>query len=406
MPRTYHRLTEHAVRSAVAPGLYPDGAGLYLQITRGGSRSWIFRYGLNGRVRHMGLGRSDLVTLSQARKASAAAAALKARGIDPIDARKAERAALKPVRPEGPSFEGYADQYIEDRASSWRNDKHPQQWRSSMATYAYPVIGKLGVADVTTAHMLEILKPIWLSKPEMASRVRGRIERILAAAAVEGLRSAANVALWKGHLSEALPPRRAATHFDAMAYDDVPAFMEELRAKATVSAAALEFLILNASRTSEVLGARWSEVSENDRTWTVPAARMKMKKAHVVPLTPAALAVLEKMRPLRDEGDFIFPGMIRAAPLSTNSLLALLQRQLGRDCSVHGFRSSFRDWAGDCTNFPREVAEAALAHAVGDRTEAAYRRSTALAKRRELMSEWSLFCAGAKIIELKDIPAA
>jgi integrase len=359
----------------------------------------------------MGLGRVDDVTLSQARKAATAARALKARGLDPIEARIEEKRTevTSSHRSAAPStlFEEFAEQYIAARESAWKNEIHRHQWRQSLKDYAYPVIGKVDVADVSTAHMLQILEPIWLTIPETASRVRGRVERILAAAAVKGLRTASNVAIWRGHLSEALPSRPASKHFGAMPYAEVPAFMAELRAIDTVSAAAFEFLILNASRTNEVRLARWPEISEAQRTWTIPAERMKSGREHIVPLSDPALAVLAEMKDLRGEAtDLIFPGNSVSEPLSANTLLALLQNRLKRDCTTHGFRSAFRDWAGDETNFPRDIAEAALAHIVSDKTEAAYRRGTALAKRRELMAAWATFCAGADIIELKEIPAA
>jgi len=390
--------------------MYPDGGGLYLQVTKSGSRSWIFRYGLKGRTRDMGLGRVDDVTLSQARKAATAARALKAKGLDPIEARIQERRTEAPSSTRAaPStlFEEFAEEYIAAREGVWKNHIHRHQWRQSLKDYAYPIIGKIDVADVSTAHMLQILEPIWLTIPETASRVRGRIEHILAAAAVRGLRTASNVAVWRGHLSEALPPRLASKHFAAMPYAEVPAFMAELRAIDTVSAAAFEFLILNASRTNEVRLARWPEISEAQNTWTIPAERMKSGREHIVPLSAPALAVLAKMKDLRGGAtDLIFPGISGREPLSANTLLALLQNRLKRDCTTHGFRSAFRDWAGDETNFPRDVAEAALAHVVSDKTEAAYRRGTALAKRRELMAAWATFCAGAEIIELMEIPAA
>lgn len=399
MTRLINRLSEAQIRNAVQPGMYPDGAGLYLQVTEAGSRSWVFRYGIAGKTRYMGLGPLSDVSLSRARKAAAAARAARGQGLDPIEARRSETATCTPSKRPETHFQPFAEAYIASRQGTWKSEKHRAGWRQSLTAYVYPVIGAVDVADVSTEHMLKILEPIWQTIPEMASRVRGRVERILAAAAVKGIRTAPNVALWKGHLAEALPPRRPAKHFDAMPYAEIPAFMGELRALDTVAAAALQFLILNASRTGEVLGARWTEVSVPARTWTVPADRMKMGLTHVVPLSDDALAILEEMKPLRGQSDYIFPGMKFGATLSTNALLVVLKKSLKRSHTVHGFRSTFRDWAGDCTEFPREVAEAALAHVLSDKTERAYRRSTALAKRRELMAAWAIYCGRTEAIQ-------
>lgn len=409
MARLVNRLSDASAKSLVTPGMHADGGGLYLAISAARTKSWIYRFSLKGRVRDMGLGRLADVSLAQARRAAGEARALRNRGIDPIEDRKAALAAspgAQDTGPTSPKFEDFAEEFIAAREGTWKNEAHRRHWRQALEDYAFPVIGQVGVADVSTDDMLEILEPIWLKIPETANRVRSRIERILAAAAVKGLRSAANVAIWRGHLSEALPKRPPAKHFAAMPFEEVPAFLAELRAIDTVTAAALEFVILNAARTKEVLDATWAEISTDRSLWIIPGERMKSKRPHTVPLTDAGRAVLEKVEPLRGEGDYIFPGMRRGCPLSENSLLQLLQKRLKRNCTTHGFRSSFRDWAGDMSNAPREVAEAALAHAVGDETERAYRRSDALQKRSALMAEWARYCAGAEIIELKGIPAA
>jgi integrase len=299
-----------------------------------------------------------------------------------------------PKRRSSPTFEEVAESYMADRLKRLRSEIHRHQWRQTLQDYAYPIIGKMPVNEIETNDVLAVLKPIWESKCETAARLRGRIERILAHSTVVGHRSGANPATWRGHLQEALPARsevQPVKHFRAMDYQDVPAFMAELGQIDTVAAASLRFLVLCAARTGEVIGARWNEVDWNERTWTLPAVRAKTRRPHTVPLSTGALAILREMERLRScADDFIFPGQ-NGAGQSSMTLLVLLQRRMKRAASVHGFRSCFRDFCGDEAGIPRELAEAALAHAIKDATERAYRRKTAVERRRGVMQQWCDF---------------
>jgi integrase len=396
MARLIQQLTEAKIRTLTKIGFHPDGAGLYMQIRSGGARSWIYRFTLNGRTRDQGLGRLADVSLVKAREKASAARALVDDGIDPIEHTRAQ--AIIPAAPKrrsSPTFEEVAESYMADRLKRLRSEIHRHQWRQTLRDYAYPIIGAMGVDVVTTNDVLAVLKPIWESKCETAARLRGRIERILARATVEGYRSGANPATWRGHLQEALPPRsevQPVKHFRAMDYQDVPAFMAELGQIDTVAAASLRFLILTAARTGEVIGARWNEVDWNEKTWTVPAARAKTGRNHVVPLSTGAVAVLRGVEPLQGSGDdFIFPGR-KGAAQSCMTLLSLLQRRMKRAVTAHGFRSSFRDWCGDAAGVPRDLAEASLAHVIKDQVERAYRRKTAIERRRAVMQQWCDYC--------------
>ena len=332
MARTLYRLTDKILRNLAAPGYHADGGGLYAQVSRAGTKSWVYRFTLKGRSRDMGLGSVRSVSLAEARTKAAECRALLAKGIDPIEQGKAERK-TEPSSPTGPTFRTFAEQYMTARADTWRNAKHADQWRSTMATYVYPVIGDMPLAIIDTPDILRVLEPIWADKSETASRVRGRIERILAAASVRGYRPAANPATWVGHLREALPPKQKSTPFAALPYTRIPAFMEALRERDGVGAAALEFAILTAARSGEVRGARWPEVDEIARAWTVPAERMKAGRPHVVPLSDRALAVLDAMKPFRDlAGGFIFPGMKHGRPLSDMTLSASCARWATTAC--------------------------------------------------------------------------
>jgi integrase len=331
-------------------------------------------------------------------------------GIDPIEHTRAQAVVpAAPKRRSSPTFEEMAESYMADRLKHLRSEIHRHQWRQTLQDYAYPITGKMPVNEIGTNDVLAVLRPLWDSgRCETGARLRGRIERILARATVEGHRSGANPATWRGHLQEALPARSAAQpvkHFRAMDYQDVPVFMAELGQIDTVAAASLRFLVLVAARTNEVLGARWGEIDWNERTWTVPAARAKTKRNHVVPLSTGALAVLRGMEPLRGSADgFIFPGQ-KGAGQSSMTLLALLQRRMRRDASVHGFRSSFRDWCGDEGDVPRELAEAALAHTIRDAAERAYRRRTAVERRRTVMQSWCDYClpAPTEVVNIEEV---
>ncbi len=337
----------------------------------------------------MGLGGVSAVTLADARELAADARKVVAAGRNPIEERKAASAAKAQTL----TFGVFSSSLIDDIEGGFRNAKHRQQWRNTLTTYAAKLTS-LPVGSVTTAHVLEALQPIWLTKPETASRVRGRIERVLDAAKAKGLRSGENPARWRGHLDKLLPrqQRKAQEHHAVLPYDQVPAFVAELRAREAVSALMLEFVILTASRTGEVIGARWPEVDAKAKVWIVPADRMKAGKEHRVPLGPRALEILEIVEVLRTKGDYIFPAARKGHPMSNMAMLKLMQSRMERpDVTVHGFRSSCRDWAGECTTFPREVAEAALAHTVRNAVEQAYRRGDALEKRRQLLLAWESF---------------
>jgi len=365
MARLIRQLTEAKIRTLTKIGLHHDGAGLYLQIRPGGARSWVYRFRLNSKTRDMGLGALADVGLVKAREKASAARALVDDGIDPIEHTRSQ--AMIPAAPKqhlSPTFEEVAESFMADRLKRLRSEVHRHQWRQTIQDYVYPIIGKMPVNEIETNDVLAVLKPIWESKCETAARLRGRIERILARATVEGHRSGANPATWRGHLQEALPARsevQPVKHFRAMEFRDLPTFMVELCQIDTIGAVALRFLIFTAARTGEVLGARWPEIDLIEKTWTVPAVRAKTNRDHIVPLSTGALAALREVE-LSD--DFIFPG--RKGGLSSMTLLVLLQRRMNREVTAHGFRSAFRDWCGDEGDVPRELAEASLAHVVRD----------------------------------------
>jgi integrase len=405
MSRLHGRLTALAVKHATKCGLHPDGAGLHLQISRNGSRSWIFRYRMGGRRRYCGLGNVEDVSLAQARERAAAARLMLQNNQDPIEAKRGRRAAAMLTVARAMSFSKAATTYIESHAVSWK-PKHAEQWRTSIDTYANPVLGALPVGEIDTGLVLKVLQPIWTTKTETASRLRGRIEAVLDWAKVAGYRTGENPARWAGHLDTLLPAKAKVApivHHKALPYAEVGTFMAQLREFTTVDARALEFTILTAARSDEALGARWDEIDLQVRLWTVPAERMKSRREHRVPLSDAVVKLLGAL-PGPHDGP-VFPGRKAGHSINRTRLLGAL-RQINADVTVHGFRSSFRDWAGDRTAFARDVVEAALAHAIGDATEAAYRRGDALEKRRKLMEAWASFCAGklqpgAEVIELR-----
>ena len=398
MARQIGKLKALNVARKKKPGLYPDGGGLYLQVTAAGSRSWIFRYALLGKTRYMGLGPLHAVGLADARKKAVAARQLRNDGIDPIDNRNAVLARARLEAAKSISFMQAAQQYIEAHKAGWRNAKHASQWRSTLETYAYPVLGSLPVQGVDVGLVLKVLEPIWNTKTETASRIRGRIESVLDWATARGYRLGENPARWRGHLENLLPRRskvRKVRHHPALPYGEVGAFMTSLRGHAGTAALAFEFLILTACRTGEVIGARVGEFDVEEAVWTIPAERVKSDKEHRVPLSSPALVIVQAMRkgsPTGPGDALVFPGGKRGRPLSNMAMLALLKRMGRGDLTVHGFRSTFRDWAAERTNYPREVAEMALGHAVSDKVEAAYRRGNLFQKRRRLMDEWARFC--------------
>ena len=405
MPRQIRRLSALAVSRAKKRGMYPDGAGLYLQVSAKGVRSWVYRYMLNGTPRYMGLGPLHTVTLADARIKALEARQLRLAGVDPIKARhdKVTEARLEAAR--SITFKDAAEAYMEAHKEDWRNAKHADQWRNTLETYAYPVLGALPVQGVDVALVMKVLGPIWTTKTETARRVRGRIERVLDWATTSEYRVGENPARWRGHLENLLAKRskvREVEHYPALPYDEVGAFMVALRRQEGTAARALEFLILTVCRTGEAIGARWPELNIEEALWTVPAGRTKSgRRAHRVPLSSAALAIvnaMQKARTTEPGNSFVFPGGKRGRPLSNMALLALLKRMGRSDLTVHGFRSTFRDWAAERTNYPREVAEMALGHVISDAVEAAYRRGELLEKRRRLMGEWARFCrSGAKV---------
>ena len=383
MSKQLHKLSARAVSTLSKRGRHSDGGGLYLSLTGSGARSWVFMWKVAGRRREIGLGSLRDVPLAKARDRAAEARRLLAEGSDPLAARSKTRTM---------SFGEAADALVESMSPSWRNEKHRAQWRMTLTAYCGP-IRTVPVADITTEDVLRVLRPIWLTKSETASRLRGRIERVLDFAKARGMRSGENPARWRGHLDAVLPRRQKLTrgHHKAMPFDQVPQFIDRLRGMEGVAPRALEFLILTAGRTGEVLGAKWEEIDLANRIWTVPATRMKAGRAHRVPLTDRALAILADLQEIRT-GEHVFPGLKRGRPLSNMAMEAVLRR-MDVEATVHGFRSAFRDWAGERTHFPREIAEAALAHLVGDAVERAYRRGDALDKRRQLMSLWQVFHA-------------
>ena len=381
MAKQLHTLSARTVATLAAPGRHSDGGGLYLNVTASGARSWVFMWKVAGKRREMGLGSLRDVPLAKARDRAADARQKLTDGLDPIATRH---------KPKVMTFAEAADALIESMASSWRNEKHRAQWKMTLTVYCEPLRSR-SVAEIGTEDVLKVLQPLWRTKPETASRLRGRIERVFDFARARGQRSGENPARWRGHLDAILPKRAKLTrgHHKAMPFDEVPAFVAALREREGVAPRALEFAILTAARSGEVLAARWSEFDLEAGVWTVPAARMKAGREHRVPLSAPAVEILRQMEHKR-LGEYVFPGMRSGRPLSVMALEMVLRR-MKVDVTVHGFRSAFRDWAGERTHFPREVAEAALAHLVGDAVERAYRRGDALEKRRKLMEAWAGF---------------
>jgi integrase len=401
---TKHRLTAREVQT-LGPGKHADGGGLYLIVEASGTRRWLFRYTAGGKRRDQGFGSAAKVSLARAREKAAEAHALLARGIDPLTQREEQRAAEKAREAGAQTFGSFADAWFESSvAPGLRNEKHVAQWKVSLSDAFCSSICNMPISLITTEDVLAVLKPIWMAKPETASRLRARLERVLDAATVAGARpDRPNPARWRGHLSLMLPPPAKLTrgHHAALPWEQVPALMTRLHTRDGVTAAALRFVILTAARAGEALGAKWAEIDLEKKVWVVPAERMKAGREQHVPITTAAMTVLEEMqRHNTGEPDaLIFPGRgIR--PMGPEAFEALRRRMGGGRYTTHGFRSSFRDWAGDATSAPREVAEGCLAHAVGNKTELAYRRGDALEKRRLLLQQWADFCLGKASAEI------
>jgi integrase len=385
------KLSARKVSTLSKAGRHGDGAGLYLSISKAGDtlrRRWVYLFTRAGKLREMGLGGFPEVPLAAARIERDKSAAVLRSGGDPIGLRKVEKAASRGV----PTFGQLADEVIEGKGAEWRNEKHRQQWVMTLNEYAAPLRSR-PVNEIETDDVLAVLRPIWPKRPETASRLRGRIEHVLDAARARGFRHGPNPALWRGHLDKLLPkrPKVAQGHHAALPYEKVARFIGEVRKRDAVGALAIEFTVLTAARTGEVLGATWDEIDLKSSVWTIPAKRMKASRIHRVPLSGRAVAILRKLERIR-RGDFVFPGRKPGRPLSNMSMEMILRRMKVEDATMHGFRSSFRDWVGNETHFPREIAEAALAHVVGDAAEQAYRRGDALEKRRQLMEAWAEYC--------------
>jgi integrase len=406
MPRKLtNALTPLEVKNA-KPGRHADGGGLHLLVKDSGARSWVFRFMLKGRARDVGLSRcpeaiellrktgGSELSLAQARDV-AVIYRLKVRsGIDPLKEREQEAvrtaAEAQAAQVAGMTFRQVAEAYIAANSPSWKNEKHRQQWCNTLEAYVYPVIGALPVADVGTAHVLKILEPIWQAKPETASRVRGRIETVLDAAKAREYRQGENPARWRGHIAQILPKRSRLSrgHHKAMEYEAIPAFIADLRKRNAIAALALEFAVLTATRTGEVIGATWSEIDLPKALWIIPASRMKAENEHRVPLSARAVEILTNTK--QPASQFAFPS--DGGGKLSSMAMAMLLRRMKQDCTVHGFRSSFRDWASESTGYSREVCEMALAHTISNKAEAAYRRGDLFEKRRRLMDEWASFC--------------
>jgi integrase len=391
-----HRLSAAALKK-IEPGMHPDGGGLYLRVSiskdgKSRNRSWIYRFSTNGKAREMGLGSTITVSLAEARRRALACRLQRLDGLDPIEERDAKRAAKVAASIRIRTFEQCANAYFAAHRDKWRSKIHASQWAVSLAKDANPIIGRLPVAAIDVAMVMKVLEPIWSKKPETASRLRGRIEAVLDWAAVSGFRQGDNPARWKGHLEHLLPPPRAiksVEQFSAMDYRTLPAFMVELRAREGMVERALEFLVNTTSRSGEVLGALWSEIDLAARTWTIPADRMKGNREHRVPLCDRCIAVLREVSDLR-QSDYVFPGS-RGAAISGHMMRRLLIRMGHNGVTIHGFRASFKTWASERTAFPPELAEHALAHAVGSDVERRYNRTDLFDKRRKLMEAWAAY---------------
>jgi len=397
VPRVAKLLSARAVASlSKQEGYHAVGGvqGLYLQV-RGGGASWVLRATVNGKRRDIGLGSYRDLSLERARECASEHRGLIVTGLDPVKEREQKREAARLAAASRISFSEAAERCVESKRSGWRNAKHAAQWTATLTTYAHPVIGKLPVAEVTTAQVMQVLEPIWREKHETATRLRGRIEEILDWASARGYRTGDNPARWRGHLDTLLPQisrAKLVKHHPALPYRELAAFMQELRGCAGMAARGLEFLILNGNRSREVRGATWQEIDFATRIWTIPAERMKGKKEHRIPLSDASMRLLQDL-PRFEGTDLVFPSAQNRGEMSDMTLIAVLRRMGRTDITVHGFRSTFRDWAAEVTTYPSEMAEIALAHRVGSKVELAYRRGDMIEKRRHMMDEWAVFCA-------------
>jgi integrase len=401
------KLTALDVTRAKGPAVLHDGGGLYLRVSATGAKSWVFRFQLDGKRRDMGLGPYPVISLAEARGRAAEHRKQRHDGIDPLAAKADQRQAQRLDAARAMTFEKCAAAHIAAHQAGWRHGKHEAQWRQSLTDYVFPVFGALPAHEVDVGLVMKALEPIWTAKPETASRVRGRIESVLDWATARGYRRGENPARWRGHLENLLPSKskvRGVAHYAALRYSETVAFMNQLRQQEGLAARALEFLILTAARSGEVRVARWDEMNMTERVWTVPGQRMKAGKEHRVPLSDAAMAIIERVAEIR-QGEFIFPGIRAGRPIGKLSFFLVLRRLERGDLTAHGFRSTFRDWAAESTAFPTEVAEMALAHTVGAAVERAYRRGDLFQKRRQMMDAWAHFCdgpaAGGEVVPIR-----
>jgi integrase len=403
---TLNRLSVTKVNSLTERGYYADGGGLYFRVSAFSTRSWAFRYTRASKAREMGLGAYPDVTLREARERASEARKQLREDIDPIDQRQEAKSVLIATRAATLTFDQCAAAYIAAHRSGWKNAKHADQWKNTISSYASPIIGSVSVDLVSTVTLIKILEPIWTTKTETASRLRGRIESMLDWATVRGYRKGDNPARWKGHLDKLLaaPSKvRKIEHHAALPYPEVGAFLTELREQAGMGARALEFAILTVARSGEVRGATWAEVDMDSAVWTIPAERMKAGREHRIPLSNVAMELIRSL-PRIGESELLFPNT-KGTKLSDMTLTAVLRR-MSRPITAHGFRSSFRDWAGETTAYPREAIEHALAHQLKDKAEAAYARGTLFDKRRRLMADWAAYCAapsvrGGTVVQLR-----
>lgn len=407
MARKTNRLTAIEVAKLDKPGYYCDGGGLYLQVSKSGSKSWIMRYTMAGKPCEMGLGSYQTFTLAEARKRATAQRKHLTDGINPLEKKRSDQLTRRMAEASIITFDKAATAYIDSNSPSWRNAKHGDQWRNTIAAYASPVIGKLPVSKIDTSHVLRILTPIWLEKTETAVRLRGRIEKILDWAKAQGYRSGDNPAAWRGHLDAGLLPAPSkvadAGHHAALPWSEIGSFMVALRAMQGAGARAMEVIVLTATRTSEVLNAKWSEIDLDAKLWTIPKERMKSFKEHRVPLSDAVVSLLTAVKTDSSGSEFVFPGRKKDSALSNMACLQTLRRMGRGDLTVHGFRSTFRDWVSETTAYPRDVAEMALAHTIEDKSEAAYRRGDLIEKRRALMADWAAHC-GTVLVTADVVP--
>lgn len=411
MGRQHQRLTALQVSKLTKPGLYGDGGGLTLQITKSGAKSWLFRFMIAGKAHGMGLGPTHTVSLAEARQKALVSRKLILDGINPLAAKKQDQIATALANARMMTFDQCAEAYISAHKASWKSEKHGDQWTNTLKTYASPIFGNMSVAEVDTALVVKCLTPIWEAKTETASRLRGRIESIIGWATTSGYRKGENPARWKGHLDNLLATISKASrtkHHPSLPWQRMNDFVTHLRTRAGVSARALEFAILTACRSGEVRGARWTEFDLAKKVWTIPPERMKAHREHQVPLSDAAMTLLKE---IPKNGELVFSG-IKGQELSDMSLTAVIRHMNegnrptwvdinGNGITVHGFRSSFRMWAAETTNYPREVAEHALAHQLPDAVERAYQRGSQFAKRVDLMAGWAAYCE--KVLEQLDL---